>query len=62
MEPRHHHSGLLGTVEDAAHRLAHSETIAHVVPIAPELMQASKVMFWSETWRLKIERELRRIF
>jgi putative ABC transport system permease protein len=55
MEPRHHHSGLLGTVEDAAHRLAHSETIAHVVPIAPELMQASKVVFWSETWRLALQ-------
>jgi len=54
-QPHHHHSRLLGTVEDAARRIAHSETIAHVVPMAPELMQASKVMFWSETWRLALQ-------
>jgi putative ABC transport system permease protein len=55
MEQPKHHSGLLGTVEHAARRIAHSETIAHVVPMAPELMQASKVMFWSETWLLALQ-------
>jgi putative ABC transport system permease protein len=55
MEKQHHYSGFLGTVEDAARRLAHSETIASAVPIAPELIQMSKVMFWSETWKLALQ-------